>query len=645
MPDFENEMNMADTEPEVRSYDNKNDSLGKGIRPVPVPEKNIGIDTDSDFYTNILNAGEAGQLDLTAIESFNQISQNRNLLYNTLDIMSEDSIISSILETYTEDATQINDDGHIAWATSDDINVSKYVNFLLDELNVDKNAYKWIYSLIKYGDLYLKLYRESEYQDDLFMSDEEVVAKGKQHLEEDVKINVFSENDRYAHYTEMVYNPAEMFELIKKGKTYAYIKAPTTSASTAKKEDMMYSNGYTSNYKYMFQRRDIELFSATEYVHACLEDNISRTPEEVQIIRTTDEEGQPDLKYVYGVKRGQSLLYNVFKIWRNLTLLENSILLNRLSKSSIVRVINVEVGDMPKENVGPHLMGIKNLVEQKAAFNEGKSMSEFTNPGPIENNIYVPTHNGIGSLSTQQIGGDVDVRGLGDLDYFKNKFYGSLRVPKQYFGDTDDAAGFSGGQSLSIISSRYAKSVRKIQNTFIQMLNDVVNLILLDKGLDSYINRFEIHMQAPVTQEDIEKRDNADAKIGIANNVMSLLGETVTDEKTKLKIVKLLIDDAINDTGIAEIIQEKIDEMNSMEAEAEGGEEDELGSTPYNDTGDIGGGGSIGDMDLGGGDTDLDNNGTDDFDDNVETGSTEAEGELPNPSEFGVDLTNANLEI
>ena len=54
-----------------------------------------------------------------------------------------------------------------------------------------------------------------------------------------------------------------------------------------------------------------------------------------------------------------SLLYNTFKVWRELSLLENSVLLNRVTKSSIVRIIGVEVGDMPKEMVGPHLQGIK----------------------------------------------------------------------------------------------------------------------------------------------------------------------------------------------------------------------------------------------------------------------------------------------
>jgi hypothetical protein len=52
-------------------------------------------------------------------------------------------------------------------------------------------------------------------------------------------------------------------------------------------------------------------------------------------------------------------------------------------------------------------------------------MTEYTNPGPIENNIYVPTHEGIGAITTSQIGGDVDVKSLADLSYYQDKLFGS----------------------------------------------------------------------------------------------------------------------------------------------------------------------------------------------------------------------------
>ena len=154
-----------------------------------------------------------------------------------------------------------------------------------------------------------------------------------------------------------------------------------------------------------------------------MEDNTSRVPEEVDIFLDNDANEETGTKMSYKVRRGQSLLYNVYKLWRELMLLENSVLLNRITKSSIVRVIGVEVGDMPKEMVGPHLQGIKQMIEQKSAIDVGNGMGEYTNPGPIENNIYVPTHEGVGNITTTQIGGDVDVKGLADLDYYLNAFY------------------------------------------------------------------------------------------------------------------------------------------------------------------------------------------------------------------------------
>jgi hypothetical protein len=100
----------------------------------------------------------------------------------------------------------------------------------------------------------------------------------------------------------------------------------------------------------------------------------------------------------------------------------------------------------------------------------------------------------VGTITTSEIGGNPDVKNIVDIEYYLNQLYGGLRVPKQYFGQTDDAAGFSGGQSLSIISSRYAKMIKRIQNTLIQMLYDLVNLFLVDRNLTSYINKFTLKM-------------------------------------------------------------------------------------------------------------------------------------------------------
>lgn len=562
------------------AFPEQDDALfNKKVTPVAVPQHEIGIDLDNRVLGNIVDTMETSQFDINALNSFTQVSRSRDEIYNTLDDMGDDSIIAAVLETYAEDATETNDAGAIVWAESNDSEALKFVTYLLNALNVDKNVYKWTYSLCKYGDVYLRLYRESEY-DELLFDHPKDATNGKQSLNEDVKIKAYSKHDNYVHYLEQCSNPAQVFELTRCGKTAAYVK--TDVASTRVKADSAGSLSFMN--KYSFNKNDVELYPPTEFVHGCLEDNSSRTPEEVELFIS------PEKSINYSVKRGQSLLYSTYKIWRQLMLLENSVLLNRVTQSSIVRVIGVEVGDMPKENVQPHLMNVKQLIEQKAALDVGKSMGEYSNPGPVINNVYIPTRNNQGVITTQQIGGDVKIGDLADLDYYQDKFFGNLRVPKQYFGVTDDGAGFSGGQSLSIISSRYAKMIKRIQNTIIQMLTDAINLILIDTGNDAYINKFTLKMQAPTTQEEVDRRDNLSNKVGLVRDIMDTLGD-IENTTTKLKILKSLLSNTISDADVIQLIQDEIDEL---EAQLEGSGDEDVPTDEFGDDEllDFSGGGS-----------------------------------------------------
>ena len=519
---------------------------GNKIKKVTPEGKESDVGISDVMYDNIIQSGINSTIDLSGINSLSQQATTRNEMYNIYDTMCEDGQISAVIKTYAEDATQRNTEGNIVWATSNDSNIAYLINYYIDSLNIDKNIYKWAYSLCKYGDLYIRLYRESEYDDAIF-------GKKNRNLTEDVKIKAFKKNDKYAHYVEMVTNPAEMFELTKFGKTVGFIKSPVDGVIVRSQNNIDFMN-----YAYKFKRNDITIYPPTEFVHAAIEDNVSRYEESVNIFLNDSDYDNDNNAYSYTVKRGQSLLSNVYKTWRELQLLEASVLLNRVTKSSIVRLINVEVGDMPKENVAKTLMGIKQMIEQKAAINKGSGMSEYTNPGPIENNVYVPTHDGVGAISTTQIGGDVDVKSLADLEWYLNKLYGSLQVPKNFFSQNDDAAGFNGGQSLTIISSRYAKTVKHIQNILTQLLKDIFNLILLDKGLDSYINNFEVHIQPPVTQEDIDRMENQSTKVQLSRDIMDMLSD-IEDAPARLKILKSLMKNIVTDPDIIKELDEQIE--------------------------------------------------------------------------------------
>jgi hypothetical protein len=558
---------MAETENKKKT---SHPLVGSQTQPVTLDNTTtLDIDVKNTLADNIIEAGLTSKLDMAAIENFTSISNARDQIYQLIDTMAQDSSVAAILRTYAEDVCEPSDNGHVIWCESNDPKVSKFVNYLLNTMNADKNMFGWTYSLIKYGDVYLRLFRESDYSDALFKSDNinkaysarntlnesldlDTAEAQKEELNEAIRLNLHAASDPYSYYVEAIDDPGTMFELTKFGKTYGYIETPNEE-SPLDAVSAFTGTSASGTYNFRMKSADVNVYQADDFVHACLEDNFTRYPETVELF--IDQEGTKSQSY--SVRRGKSLLYDSYKIWREKALLENAALLNRITRSSIVRKVGVEVGDMPKEQVQQTLRRVKEMLEQKGAINVGNSLQEYNNPGPIENNIYYATHGGQGNITIEAVGGDVEVKNLADLDWWNNKFYSSYGIPKQYFGWTDDGAGFNGGTSLTILSSVYAKGVKRVQNAMIQALTDAINLFLLNKGLKSYLNNFTLKMKAPMTQEEINYREGLTNKVNAISSIQGLFTD-VEDKPRRLRILKALLaslnyGDAINTEIDAEI--------------------------------------------------------------------------------------------
>ena len=539
----------------------------------------LDIDVKKTLVDNIIEAGLSSQLDIAKLENFTNISNSRDQIYQLIDTMAQDSSVSAILKTYAENVCEPADNGHVIWCESTDPKISKFVNYMLNTMNADKNMYGWAYSLVKYGDIYLKLFRESDFEDELFKHDNVDMANSsrsrltedlevKEQLEEAVKLHVHSDYDPYSFYAEQVDDPGTMFELTRFGKTYGYVEVPN-EANNLDATSTISGMAMSGTYNFRMKSADVNVWQADDFVHGCLEDNFTRYPETLELF--VDPEGKRS--QTYRVRRGKSLLYDNYKVWREKSLLENAALLNRITRSSIVRKVGVEVGDMPKEQVQATLRRVKDMMEQKGAFKVGESMSEYNNPGPMENNIYFATHGGQGNITIEAVGGDVDVKNLADLDFWNNKFYSAYGVPKQYYGWTDDAAGFNGGTSLAILSSEFSKAVKRVQNALIQMLTDAINLFLLNKGCKSYLNNFTLKMKAPVTQEEIDYRAEFTNKINAISSLQGLFTD-VEDKPRRLRILKALMAPLNYGDDIMAELDAEIDAVE--EAAAQAAEEAEL---------------------------------------------------------------------
>lgn len=578
----------------------KSDVIGHLAQPVPL-DKTVKLDTDISqvLSDHLIMAGLSGRIDAQEIEKFTSISNTRDTQYNQLDIMCGDSSVSAVLRTYAEDVCEVADNGHIMWAESQDPKISKHINYLLNVANIDKNAYKWVYSLLKYGDVYLKLLRDSDYEDQLFSG--ETINKVRnarlnESMDESIYLNMKKPGDKYSYQLEMIPNPSTMFELTKHDVTCGFIETPDNNYSIG--ESSMFTDaagmgqvGSVSTvgaYNYRMKRNDVIVHQADAFVHACLEDNLSRYPETVDMFLPADDtksQNQSAKKQLeqngslvsYTVKRGKSILYDAYKIWREKQLLEGAVLLSRLTRSSVYRKVGVEMGNTSREKSAQILRSVKDMFEQKSSYNTGVGMSEYTNPGAIENFIYHATRNGKGAITVETIGGDYDPKSLVDLDTWNTKFYSSFGIPKQYFGWTEDGAGFNGGTALTILSSVYGKGVKRVQNALIQAITQAINLFLYESGLLSYANNFVLKMKAPLTQEEKDYRENLSNRVNAISSINSLFTDVET-RSTRLTMLRDLLstlnlgDDLVSKLG--EEIKKAVEEEAKAKADAEKAEEE-----------------------------------------------------------------------
>ena len=160
---------MADSKPKKKQ---SNPLVGRQAQPTTLDHTTtLDIDVKKTLADNIIEAGLSSQLDIAKLENFTSISNSRDQIYQLIDTMAQDSSVSAILKTYAENVCEPADNGHVIWAESSDPNISKFVNYMLNTMNADKNMYGWAYSLVKYGDVYLRLYRESDFEDNIFKSE------------------------------------------------------------------------------------------------------------------------------------------------------------------------------------------------------------------------------------------------------------------------------------------------------------------------------------------------------------------------------------------------------------------------------------------------------------------------------------------
>jgi hypothetical protein len=275
-----------------------------------------------------------------------------------------------------------------------------------------------------------------------------------------------------------------------------------------------------------------------------------------QEARSLDDLNNYENAYTYG----RSPLYNARRTWKQLNLIEDSLVLLRLSRSLKRNIFMVNTTGLAEPKVREMVDTIANLLKRnKATWVANGTMESYNQLMNPAEDIILPVTGEKGSLTIQELGGDADVQHVADLDYVKNKLYGDLTTPKSYLGIEE---GLNGRNTLRMLDVRYARTIKNLQHVLIIGLERIGRIHLSLKGLDPFASENDFNIRLPYisTVEEAEKVDALSIKLDAVQKEVQLLDQLDPDKKLLDRyelIVEILQDLGFEEEDISRIVQPK----------------------------------------------------------------------------------------
>ena len=197
---------------------------------------------------------------------------------------------------------------------------------------------------------------------------------------------------------------------------------------------------------------------------------------------------------------GTSIVDSARTMFRVNALIDNILVLSRIARSTQFNLVKIEVGNANAGQTQQMLSDVRRRFQANSKMTKGVGFRSDPSPVPINSNIYLPTRDGKGDVTVESIGDGVDVQSIVDVDYFTDKLFASLKVPKQYLGFAE-SLGSMGNNSLVKQDLRYARSILRVQQILINGITDLCENYLKYRGRGSDVGAFKIYMRPLPTSE------------------------------------------------------------------------------------------------------------------------------------------------
>jgi hypothetical protein len=216
---------------------------------------------------------------------------------------------------------------------------------------------------------------------------------------------------------------------------------------------------------------------------------------------------------------GTSMLEKSRRIWKQLLLSEDAMLIYRTSRAPERRVFKVYVGNMNDDDVESYVQRVANKFkrEQIVDSKTGNVDMRF-NQMAVDQDYFIPVRDPSQPSPIETLPGAQNLSEIADIEYIQKKLVTALRIPKAFLG-FEEVVG--DGKSLALQDIRFARTINRIQKSMIQELNKIAIVHLFLLGFEEEISNFTLGLTNPSTQADLLKVDIWKEKVLLYRDLVS----------------------------------------------------------------------------------------------------------------------------
>ena len=198
---------------------------------------------------------------------------------------------------------------------------------------------------------------------------------------------------------------------------------------------------------------------------------------------------------------GTSMLEKARRIWKQLVLAEDAMLIYRTSRAPERRVFKVYVGNMDDKDVEAYVQRVANKFKRDQVVDSKTGNVDLRfNQMAVDQDYFIPVRDTAQTMPIETLQGAANLSEIADIEYIQKKLLTALRIPKAYLGFEEPVGD---GKNLSLLDIRFARTINKIQKSVIAELNKIAIIHLFLLGFDDELNNFVLGLTNPSKQADL----------------------------------------------------------------------------------------------------------------------------------------------